>query len=256
LQGKWHDALAGWICAGICLVIALMLLIWVRLGPQRAMRPCSRFELTVHSDGRLLSSGVVTSAAVLLLRLRMLLRFVPPARKRRPQQHSKRLQNTSRPCAIWQCAGPVRARHTPRCHLSQLCSRRTVRCSLRLRAAHFRSADVDPSRQSGVLCNRKHACTSSKAVIEDVSGCRRSRPRRRHRCCGVLPLLCIAMLVVTVALATWALVEGVNGIHHKVDDFWAIEQSIRDQARARGRIAASRSSPSFCRNLSYPHPRV
>ncbi len=47
-----------------------------------------------------------------------------------------------------------------------------------------------------------------------------------------MPLLCIAMLVVTVALATWALVEGVNGIHHKVDDFWAIEQSIRDQARA------------------------
>ena len=56
----------------------------------------------------------------------------------------------------------------------------------------------------------------------------------------MLPLLCIAMLLITFALATWALVEGVHGVHQKVDDFWAIEQSIRDQVRAWGRVAALR----------------
>ena len=53
----------------------------------------------------------------------------------------------------------------------------------------------------------------------------------------MLPLLCTAMLVVTFALATWALVEGVRGTHHRVDNFWAIEQSVRDQVRLLGRAA-------------------
>ena len=59
----------------------------------------------------------------------------------------------------------------------------------------------------------------------------RLRLRPRRRCCGLLPLLCIAMLLITFALATWALVEGVHGTHHKVDNFWAIEESIRNQVQ-------------------------
>ena len=57
----------------------------------------------------------------------------------------------------------------------------------------------------------------------------RSRWRPRRQCCGVLPVLCTAMLLIAIALATWALVEGVRGTHHQVDKFWAIEQSVRDQ---------------------------
>ena len=49
----------------------------------------------------------------------------------------------------------------------------------------------------------------------------------------MLPLLCIVMLLITFALATWALVEGVRGTHHRVDDFWGIEQSVRDQVSPR-----------------------
>ena len=84
------------------------------------------------------------------------------------------------------------------------------------------------------LCEA-YTSTCSMFSMGDADGCRRSRPRRRHRCCGVLPLLCVAMLLVTVALATWALVEGLRGTHHQVDDFWAIEQSIRDQVCDRDR---------------------
>ncbi len=39
-QSKWHEALAGWICAGICAVIALVLLIWVRPPSSCAVEPC------------------------------------------------------------------------------------------------------------------------------------------------------------------------------------------------------------------------